>query len=237
MVLDYTIFRQRAEALLGRLRASAQAAGREPAEVRLLPVTKNHPASAADFAVYHGFVSVGENRVQEAIEKQAKVAPKTAALKWELIGHLQSNKAKLAVANFYRVQTVDSERLLQKLDLAAIEQGRRLAILLQINAGHDLAKFGADPIDAPRLFEAALDKANLDVDGLMTIAPPGPTPFETAELARRTFSNLRSIRDQLQIRFGAPLTELSMGMSGDFEIAIAEGSTLVRIGTALFGER
>jgi hypothetical protein len=110
-------------------------------------------------------------------------------------------------------------------------------VLLQINAGNDPAKFGAEPGDAPRLLEVALAKPHLQVDGLMTIAPLGATPAETAEFARRTFANLRAIRDDLRTRSGQPLGELSMGMSGDLEIAITEGSTLVRVGTALYGSR
>ena len=110
-------------------------------------------------------------------------------------------------------------------------------MLLQINAGNDPAKFGAEPIDAPRLLDAALGLPHLQIDGLMTIAPLGTTAEETTDLARRTFANLRAIRDELAVRSGRPLRELSMGMTGDFAIAIAEGSTLVRIGTALFGSR
>ena len=150
-----------------------------------------------------------------------------------MIGHLQSNKAKLAAAHFDRVQSVDSEKLLVLLDRAAAEAGKRLPVLLQINAGADPNKFGAEPVDAPRLLEIALTKPALRVDGLMTIAPLSDDP----DVARRTFANLRAIRDELAAKFRAPLRELSMGMSADFALAIAEGSTLVRVGSALFGTR
>ncbi len=234
MFIDYETFRARADALFARMAEAARAAGRAPDQVALLPVTKTHPPAAADYAARYGFAAVGENRVQEAVEKRAQT---TLSLHWELIGHLQSNKAKLAATHFDRVQSVDSEKLLRHLDRAAGELGKKLPVLLQINAGHDPAKFGAEPEAAPRLLDTALACPHLQVDGLMTIAPLGATPEETAVLARRTFANLRTIRDDLARRGGVPLRELSMGMTGDFAIAVTEGSTLVRVGAALFGER
>jgi len=230
MFIDYELFSRRVAELLARMAEAARAAGRQPADVSLLPVTKSHPAEAAAQVARYGLPAVGENRVQEAVEKRAQVA---APLRWELIGHLQSNKAKLAAAHFDRVQSVDSEKLAVLLDEAAGRLGRRLPVLLQINAGHDPAKFGADPADAPRLLDAALARPNLAVEGLMTIAPLSADP----DVARRTFAHLRAIRDDLAARSGRPLRELSMGMSDDFPAAIAEGSTLVRVGTALFGPR
>ena len=230
MLIDYATFQQRADELLHRIRELCFAAKRDPQEVTVLPVTKNHPVAAADYAARHGFAGVGENRVQEAVTKRTQT---TAILRWELIGHLQSNKAKLAAANFDRIQSVDSEKLLHALDRAAGELGKTLPVLLQINAGNDPAKFGVDPSDAPRLLETALTKPHLRVDGLMTVAPLSDDP----SVARRTFANLRSIRDSLAGKFGATLPELSMGMSSDLDDAIAEGSTLVRIGTALYGPR
>ncbi|MBI2514362.1 MAG: YggS family pyridoxal phosphate-dependent enzyme [Opitutae bacterium] len=234
MFIDFETFRDRADKLRALMADAARAARRDPAEVVLLPVTKTHPPAAAEYVARYGLAAVGENRVQETVEKRAQVA---AALRWELIGHLQSNKAKLAAQHFDRVQSVDSEKLINHLDRAAGELGRVLPILLQINAGNDPAKFGAEPADAPRLLDAALAKKNLHVDGFMTIAPLSATSEETAEHARRTFANLRTIRDDLAARTGLPLRELSMGMSGDFALAIAAGSTLVRVGTALFGTR
>lgn len=230
MFIDYDTFRLRVDALLHRIAEQCRAAGRDPKEVTLLPVTKTHPAAAADYAARYGLTGVGENRVQEAIEKRAQTS---ASVRWELIGHLQSNKAKLAASHFGRIQSVDSEKLLNVLDRAAGELGKKLPVLLQINAGNDPAKFGAEPADALRLVELALAKSHLQVDGLMTIAPLSDDPA----LARRTFANLRAIRDGLAARTGVPLRELSMGMSGDLDAAIAEGSTLVRVGTALYGPR
>jgi PLP dependent protein len=234
MFIDYDTFRERTDQLNGLISDACRSAGRAPGNGTLLPVTKNHPAEAARYALRYGMSAVGENRVQEAVDKRAQVG---APLRWELIGHLQSNKARLAAAHFDRVQSVDSVKLLQQLDRAAGELGRRLPVLLQINAGADPAKFGADLADAPALLEAALTLPHLQVDGLMTIAPLGPTPDATAGLAQRTFITLRELRDTLAGRFQTPLPELSMGMSGDFALAIAAGSTLVRIGTALYGPR
>jgi PLP dependent protein len=230
MLIDYNTFSERADALLHRIAEACGRARRDPKEVRLLPVTKNQPAAAADYAARYGLAAVGENRVQEAVDKRRQVA---VPLRWELIGHLQSNKARLAAAHFDCIQSVDSEKLLTGLDRAAGELGKKLPVLLQINAGHDPAKFGVEPPDALRLLEIALAKPHLRVDGLMTIAPLSDDP----DLARRTFANLRAIRDDLATRLGPPLRELSMGMSSDLEAAIAEGSTLVRIGTALYGSR
>ncbi|HLP24959.1 MAG TPA: alanine racemase, partial [Acidobacteriota bacterium] len=146
MFIDFETFRARADKLRALMADAARAAGRDPEEVLLLPVTKTHPAAAAEYVTVYGLPAVGENRVQEAVEKRAQVP---GALRWELIGHLQSNKAKLAAQHFDRVQSVDSEKLLNHLDRAASELGKTLPILLQINAGNDPAKFGAEPADAP----------------------------------------------------------------------------------------
>ena len=173
---------------------------------------------------------MGENRVQEAVTKQAEV---TVPVRWELIGHLQSNKVKAAVRAFDRIQSVDSAKRLGQINRQAAEADKILPILLQVNAGRDPAKFGAELEDVPALLEHAMHCAHLRVDGLMTIAPLSDDP----DVARRTFSNLRECRDRMVSTCGLPLTELSMGMSGDLEAAVEEGSTLLRLGTILFGER
>jgi pyridoxal phosphate enzyme (YggS family) len=226
----YEDFRLRADAIREQIAVACAAVGRDPVEVELLAVTKNHPPAAADYAARYGLRAVGENRVQEGIEKRAL---SKATVQWELIGHLQSNKARLAAEHFDRIQSVDSEKLLNHLDRAAADLGKALAVLLQINAGRDPAKFGAELEDAPRLLAAALTKKNLRVEGLMAIAPLSSDPA----VAERTFSTLRELRDRLAAESGVPLRELSMGMSGDFAAAIAAGSTIVRVGTALFGSR
>jgi pyridoxal phosphate enzyme (YggS family) len=239
-MVTYEEFSARAAAVETRIAAACLSAGRGPGEVRLMAVTKTHPADAARFAARHGLAAVGENRVQEAAAKRSELAAAggpAPALRWELIGHLQSNKAKLAAETFDCIQSVDSDKLARRLDAAAGELGKTLAVLLQVNAGRDPAKFGAEPEDAPRLLETALACPHLRVEGLMTIAPLGADEAETAEHARRTFANLRAMRDDFKTRFGVTLPELSMGMSGDLEIAVAAGSTCVRVGTALFGGR
>ena len=208
------------------------AAGRSSGEVEVLAVTKTHGPWAADYAARIGLRGVGENRVQEGAEKRP-LANEGQSLRWELIGHLQSNKARLAAGTFDRIQSVDTPRLVERLGRAATELGRPLPILLQINAGRDPAKFGAEIEDAPALLEAALKQPSIRVDGLMTIAPLSDDPA----VAERTFATLRELRDTLSARFGVPLHELSMGMSGDLAAAIRAGSTQVRIGTALFGTR
>jgi pyridoxal phosphate enzyme (YggS family) len=230
MSLTYEEFKLRADTVRAQIATACTCAGRDPREVGLLAVTKGHPATAAAHAARYGLRAVGENRVQEGVEKRTQC---TAVIAWELIGHLQSNKAKLAATHFDRVQSVDSGKLLHHLDRAAAELGKQLPVLLQLNAGHDPAKFGAEPEDAPRLLELALACKNLRVDGLMTIAPLSDDPA----VAARAFANLRAIRDRLAAQCGTPLSELSMGMSDDLAAAIAAGSTLVRVGTALFGTR
>ena len=229
-MISYEDFVLRADAVQARMQEACRRAGRPPGEVELLAVTKTHPALAAEYAARYGLRAVGENRVQEGVDKRAQ-AP--AGLRWELIGHLQSNKAALAVRHFDRIQGVDSEKLLTHLDRAAAELGRPLPILLEVNAGGDPAKFGVTPAEAPQLLAAALARTHLRVEGLMTIAPLSGDPA----VAARCFARLRELRDALAAQSGAPLRELSMGMSGDLDEAIREGSTLVRVGSALFGER
>jgi pyridoxal phosphate enzyme (YggS family) len=230
MFIDYETFRDRVEAVQGRIAAACRLAGRDPAGVQILAVTKTHPPAAVEYAARLGLAAVGENRVQEAEEKRARCQ---AVIRWELIGHLQSNKARLAARCFDRVQSVDRVKLLAPLDQAAGDLGRRLPVLLQVNTGHDPDKFGADPADAAGLMEAALARPHLQVDGLMTIPPLSDDPA----VARRAFAGLRELRERLAAQFGQPLRELSMGMTADLDLAVAEGSTLVRLGTALYGPR
>ena len=162
MFLTYDEFTRRADAIRARIAAACAMANRAAAGVELLAVTKTHPVDAAAYAARYGLRGVGENRVQEGVEKRAQLS---LPLRWELIGHLQSNKARLAAQHFDRVQSVDSEKLVSQLDRAAAELGKVLPVLLQINAGNDPAKFGAELADAPRLLEFALSKPNLRVEG------------------------------------------------------------------------
>jgi pyridoxal phosphate enzyme (YggS family) len=230
MLADYDEFKRRADAVRSRIGDACARAGRSPADVELLAVTKSQPALAADLAARYGLRAVGENRVQEAVGKRAQTS---AAVAWELIGHLQSNKARLAVLHFDRIQSVDSPKLLEILDREAAALGKSLPVLLQVNAGLDPAKSGVEPSEAPRLLAVALGLKSLRVDGLMTIAPLSGG----VDAARAAFARLRELRDRLSAETGAPLRELSMGMSADMDAAVAEGSTIVRVGTALFGAR
>jgi len=230
-MIDFDSFRRNLDALRSRIRDAADAVGRDANEIAVLPVTKSHPRDAVDHALRAGLRAVGENRVQEA---EAKGASLDEPPEWELIGHLQSNKARRAVAFAACVQSADSVKLLRRLDRCAEEAGRAtLPVLLQINAGDDPHKFGFATADAEAALERALDLPRLRVDGLMTIAPLNGG----AESAQRCFATLRELRDRLAARGGAPLPQLSMGMSEDLEPAVRAGSTQIRVGSALFGER
>lgn len=213
-----------------RMERACEEAGRSPDSVELLPVTKNHPADAVRMAVEAGLAGVGENRVQEALEKKAVF---DGGRFWELIGHLQSNKVKDAVAVFDRIQSVDSLKLLRRIDRLCGELGRKLPILLQCNTGEDPRKYGFRTEDMEEAVLFALQLPNVRLDGLMTIAPLD----EDADSARAAFRALRILRDDLEAHHGCALPVLSMGMTGDLEAAIEEGSTQIRIGTALFGSR
>jgi len=232
-MINYEEFCQNCALLEERVAKACAACGRSESSVRILPVTKTHPVEAAEYAQRRGFESVGENRVQEATEKMSASGGKTLTINWELIGHLQTNKAKHAAESFARIQSVDSEKLLKKLDSEAAKISKNLRVLLQINAGRDPAKFGVEIEDAPKLLECALSLKNISVDGLMTIAPLD----SDLDVASKCFANLRKLRDNLEKDFSVKLPELSMGMSSDLERAIEEGSTLIRVGTFLFGAR
>ena len=224
------VFRDRLEAVRRRMAEACARCGRDPASVRLLPVSKPVPPSAIREAAEAGLTAFGENRVQEA---QAKIPLCPGQIQWHLIGHLQSNKVRPVVRLFSAVHSVDSVDLLDKLNAAAGEAGRRIEVLLQVNIAGEAAKHGMKPGEAPGAVEAANAFPNLILTGLMTIPPFDPDPAKS----RPHFRKLRELRDSLQERTGTPLPELSMGMSNDFGEAIAEGATWIRIGSALFGDR
>lgn len=211
-----------------RICAACEKAGRSRDEVKLIAVSKRKPVGAVLEAAEAGQLLFGENRVQEA---QTKIPLCPPNLHWHLIGHLQSNKAKIAASGLFRmIHSVDSEKLIRLLDEYSATP---LPILIQVNISGEGSKEGCAPQDAAGLIEAANSCSRIEVHGLMTIPPFTPDP----EKARAHFSNLRKLRDELQQSTGTPLPELSMGMSNDFEIAIEEGSTFVRVGTDIFGER
>jgi len=222
-----TTFSERLEAVEKRIAAACAQAGRPREDVRVLAVSKTKPPEAVREAVGCGIRWFGENKVQEA---QSKIPLCPSGLEWHLIGHLQTNKVKVAANLFQMIHSVDSLKLLQALDAHA---GIALPVLLQVNVSGEASKSGMKPDAVAGVIEAANQLQKVEVHGLMTIPPFTPDP----EKARTHFTALRELRDRLQTETGTPLPELSMGMSHDLEIAIEEGSTWVRIGTDLFGAR
>ena len=213
-----------------RIAAACQRAGRSAEGVLLLPVSKGQPAQAVEEAAGLGLRVFGENKVQEA---KVKIGQCSSRLQWHMIGHLQSNKARDAVQLFSMIESIDSLDLAQEVNKWADKLARRVPILLEVNCAGEASKFGFKAEDIPSAVEQVNSLERLEVHGLMTIAPYTPTP----ERVRPYFAKLRELKDECSQRLGAPLPHLSMGMSGDFEIAIEEGATIVRIGTALFGPR
>ena len=210
--------------------AAARQAGRDPASVRLLAVSKTVSADAVREACALGQRCFGENRVQELADKAAALP---ADIEWHLIGHLQANKVRLAVRSAAWIHSVDSAALLERIERIAVEEVRRPVVLLQVNISGEETKSGVAPAELPELARLATLCHAVDWRGLMTLAPYGAPEAEL----HRIFGGLRRWRDDLEQSLGRPLPELSMGMSGDYGVAIAEGATLVRIGTAIFGER
>ena len=213
-----------------RIAAAAVRAGRSPDEVRIVAVTKGHPLERAQEAVAAGLIDLGENRVQEALSKQD--AWPGAAVRWHLIGHLQRNKVKQVVGRFVLVHSLDSERLADALEAAAAAAGVVQEVLVQVNVARETQKTGVQPEQAAALVRHAAAQPHLAVCGLMAMAPYGAA----AEAQRAVFGGLRRMRDALATS-SLELAVLSMGMSDDFEVAVEEGATLVRLGTVLFGER
>jgi len=217
-------------ALRDRIAAACARAGRDPASVTLMAVSKNQPPEAVRAALDLGLTCFGENRVQEA---KAKIPLCPGRARWQMIGHLQSNKCRDAVALFEMIQSVDSLALAQELNKQCEKAAKTMPILLEVNVAGEASKFGYAPATLLAEFSELNKLPLLEVHGLMTIAPYTPTP----ERARPVFRRLRELKAECEQLLGAPLPQLSMGMSGDFEVAIEEGATLVRIGTALFGPR
>ena len=216
-----------------RIDAAARSAGRDPSSVRLIAVSKTFPIESVREAYAAGQREFGENRVQEALQKTA--ASTDLSIRWHLLGHLQTNKARKAAPAFAMIQSVDGIELLEKLDRGAEETGHAPELLIQVDLAGEATKHGVPPGEVPRLFDAAAACRAAKVVGLMTL-PPVP---ETPEDARPWFRRLRDLRDAWQASGVPPsmLRELSMGMSGDFEVAVQEGATMVRVGTAIFGSR
>ncbi len=213
-----------------RMAAACARAGRAADSVRLLAVSKTHPPEAIREAFECGVRFFGESRVQEA---RIKIPNCPSGISWHMVGHLQRNKVKPAVELFDVIHSVDSLRLLETVNRASAEAGRTLDVLLEVNVSGESAKFGLSPEAVPETLAGANSLMNVNVVGLMTMPPF----TEEMEKARPHFRRLRELRDKWRSESGFALNELSMGMTHDFEVAIEEGATWVRIGTALFGER
>lgn len=220
---------ERLEAINKRIAAACQRAGRDFFDVTLVAVSKTVQPDLIRQAIEAGVRVLGENRVQEAASKMPALEAVVIEHKveWHLIGHLQSNKARRTVELFSTIQSVDGFKLAERLDNFAGELGKRLPVFIEVNLGGEQSKAGATPDQVLPLCEQVAKLANLELKGLMAVPPF----FDDAEQARPYFRRLRTLRDQAQLK------ELSMGMSNDFEVAIEEGATIVRVGTALFGAR
>ena len=216
------------------IETAATKSGRDPADVRLIAISKTHPSSLIKSLVELGATDLGENRVQEAEGKIPQVGRNAA--RWHLVGHLQANKARRALQLFDVIHSLDSIALAQRLDRLCVEIGRQsVPLLIQVDLGHEETKTGIDEQDLSQLIDAVKGLERLELIGLMTLPPF----FADPEQARPYFRRLRQLRDELATTgvFGDNRGELSMGMTHDFAVAIEEGATMVRIGTAIFGER
>ncbi len=217
-----------------QIAAAEQAAGRAPASVTLIAISKTFPVEAISQAVSAGQTRFGENRVQEAEPKIGELGERYS-LEWHLVGHLQSNKARKACELFDVIHSVDGARLAAKLSQACMEIGKRISVLLQVDLGHEATKFGVDPAECRAIVDEIGRLEGIRLDGLMTLPPY----FDDAERARPYFADLRKLLEALESEHPGCLGQrhLSMGMSHDFEIAIQEGATMVRIGSSIFGAR
>jgi pyridoxal phosphate enzyme (YggS family) len=221
---------QRLAAIRATIDRAAHQAGRKPEEIRLVAVSKTHGAELVRAVADAGQRAFGESRVQEAA---AKIPSCPGSLEWHFIGHLQKNKIRKALALFDYFHGIDSLELAGDLNRIADETGQHPKILLEVNTSGESSKFGFRPDQIAAQIEDLLALPRLEILGFMTMAPVTPKP----EMARLYFSRLRELRDEIEQAAGISLPELSMGMSGDYEQAILEGSTMVRVGTALFGDR
>ena len=217
-----------------RLAAATQRSGRQADQVRLIAISKTHPASVVQQAIELGATDLGENRVQEAEGKIAEIGREK--VRWHLVGHLQANKSRRAVSLFDVIHSLDTVDLARRLDRLCVEDGRdSLPVLIQVDLGHEETKSGIDESEITHLVESLGPLTRVKLIGLMTLPPF----FDDPEQSRPFFRRLRELRDELNQRgaFGDRTGELSMGMTHDFEVAIEEGATMVRVGTAIFGAR
>jgi pyridoxal phosphate enzyme (YggS family) len=217
--------------VLRRITTAAKSCGRDPLSIQLVAATKSQPMELIRRAVEAGVGILGENYIQEAQTKFETLSD--PSVRWHFIGHLQRNKAKYAVRLFELIHSVDSVRLAAEIDKQARKAGKTQSILVQVNISKEPSKAGIGQEQTLELIRTLTEFPNIRVQGLMTMPPY----FDAPEQARPYFAALRRLRDWLQQALGVPLKDLSMGMTGDFEVAVEEGATLVRIGTAIFGDR
>jgi hypothetical protein len=232
-VLDPAALRARLDSVRERIARAARRAGRDPASIRLVAISKTFPADHVRAAAAAGQLDFGENKVQEALPKM--VATADLGLTWHLVGHLQSNKTRKAGARFDLIHSLDEAALATRLDEAAREAGRHIKLLVQVDLAGEATKHGVLPDEVADILHAARDCRAAAVVGLMLLPPAVAEP----DAARPYFTRLVRLRDDLLARGvdAAMLGELSMGMSHDFEVAVEEGATLVRVGSAIFGSR
>ena len=223
--------KERVENVRERIATAALRVDRDPGEILLVAVAKTFPALAVAEAIAAGINDIGENRVQEA---RTKIVEVDAPCQWHMVGHLQTNKARLAVRLFDWIQSLDSLKLAQELEKAGAGLGKRVRTLIEVNLGQEPSKTGVTEVELFPLLESAGSLKHLSIEGLMAMPPYDPDP----ENVRPYFRRLRALRDEASSRFPQfDLSHLSMGMSHDFEVAVEEGATMVRIGTTIFGER
>ncbi len=211
---------------------AAKKSGRNPEEIIILGASKTQPVEKLIEAYEAGLRYFGENRVQEGMKK-IEALKDYKDIHWHLIGGLQTNKAKYAVKHFELIHSLDRKELADEIDKRAKKEGKIQDVLIEVNVGEEESKYGVKPADLEELFEYSLQKENINVLGLMCIPPYS----EDKEASRPYFALLRNLRDKLEEKFNKKLPHLSMGMSNDFDVAVEEGATIVRIGTRLFGER
>ena len=213
-----------------RIASACRRAGRDDDSVRLVAISKAFQSDRIRELLACGHTLLGENRVQEALPKMDELGPVAA---WHFVGHLQTNKARQVVGRFELIHSLDSEHLAREIDRRCESRGLRQPVLIQVHLGGEATKFGVAETDVAPLIESIAPLSHVELKGLMTVPPPAPDP----EGNRHWFARLRDLRDECRSRSGLDLPELSMGMTDDFEVAIEEGATLVRIGRAIFGER
>ena len=212
-----------------RIEKAARRAGRDPGEIKLVAVSKTVDAARIREAIEAGVSILGENYVQEAQKKIAEIGQRAS---WHFIGHLQTNKAKVAVRLFDRIHSLDSPSLAEELNRRAAQMNRILKVMIEVNLSGEDSKFGTDEEKVLNLSRKVLELRHLSLEGVMTMPPY----FDSPEKSRPYYTRLRELKEKM-VREGIPMRDLSMGMSNDFEVAIEEGATYVRIGTAIFGSR